>query len=392
MSSISFFSRKNQVYPVLWQGRAAVEKHFSSEDDWRRELDMYRALDSAAAVPSVYGTGPRLLVLEYLPLPTLLEQLQHQEDQGYEPGPWEALAEWLRKCRQRTGMVPGEGNLRNFLWDPDQDRVVGIDLEYWVPEDLSGCGARLAAAVLDYAPAETEVKRRAAAQLAKALGAGQQAMDRALEELRRRRSGRRRPDLSGIVLAGGMSRRMGRDKSSLDLAGRSLLALQVEKMRSLGIRDILISGAGLPSLPGTRPVADIVPGQGPMGGLHACLRSAECSACLVLSVDVPLIPAVALFQLCREHTGGVTLLRHSGMDEPLIGVYDRALWRRAEQLMMSDRRSVRALGEGVPRRYFDYLGPGSLLKNANTPDQFRAIQDLVSAYAAAGLPLIDEKM
>ena len=49
-------------------------------------------------------------------------------------------------------------------------------------------------------------------------------------------------DLSGVILAGGESQRMGRDKAWIELEGRTLLALAVEKVRQAGVTEIFISG------------------------------------------------------------------------------------------------------------------------------------------------------
>ncbi len=189
------------------------------------------------------------------------------------------------------------------------------------------------------------------------------------------------PALSGAVLAGGRSARMGADKWALRLNGRTLLELQAEKLRALGIRDVMLSGAGLPPLPGARVVPDEYEGRGPLAGLHACLRSARNPACLVVSVDVPLIPAEALAALCGAHRGGITVLCHGGAEEPLIAVYDAsaAAVRAAAALLDSGRGAVRALGDALPRSRWDYTGPEDLLLNCNGPEDLDRARRLAGA-------------
>ena len=182
--------------------------------------------------------------------------------------------------------------------------------------------------------------------------------------------------LSGIILAGGLSRRMGRNKSELRLNGKTFLELQIDKLRTLGIEDMILSGAGSPAAPGARVIPDEYTGRGPLGGLHACLRAAENPACLVLSVDVPLVPASALAQLCRAHNGGVTVLRHGGLEEPLIGVYDRTVAEGIAALLEAGRGAVRALRDKVSWTCFDYSGPKELLINCNTPEDYAAVKRL----------------
>ena len=71
--------------------------------------------------------------------------------------------------------------------------------------------------------------------------------------------------VSGIILAGGKSARMGRDKASLPFGNGTLLTAQTDKLRSLGVTDIVLSGYAEGMVP------DETPGCGPLGGLAACL-------------------------------------------------------------------------------------------------------------------------
>ena len=186
-----------------------------------------------------------------------------------------------------------------------------------------------------------------------------------------------KPPLSGVVLAGGASRRMGRNKAELTLMGKTLLLRQVEKLQALGIRDIMLSGETCPAMPGARVIPDKYTGVGPLGGLHACLRAAQNPACLVVSVDMPLVPEAVLARLCQAHNGGVTVLCHGGREEPLLGVYDRCIADSVSALIEAGRYAVLALRDAVPWRDFDYLGPEELLINCNTPEEFEIVKRLM---------------
>ena len=280
--------------------------------------------------------------------------LEEQERSGFSPVPWRALAAWLRRCGALCGQLPLDGNLRNFLWDGQQ--VLGLDLESF--------RALLAA--------ELEISDHAIAA--------------ARETLAARRSERRARAFSGVVLAGGMSRRMGRSKPELLLRGKTLLQWQVEKLRSLGIADILISGSRGLWLPGTRTVPDILPQRGPLGGLHACLDQAENSRCVVLGVDTPLVPVNALAQLCRSCKDGVTVLRRGEKEEPLIGVYASSLAAKIYPLIQNGGAPVRSLRTVGGWDFFDYLGPAEYLRNCNTPENFQAVEGLLETYAEKGVP------
>lgn len=371
---IPFFSKHNQVYPVLWNGRSAVEKHFRTPEDWAREKELYRCL--SVPHPELLEERPNVLVTALCPHPTLLAVLEQQEESGFEAAPWEALACWLNDCFCETGQLPAEGNLRNFLWDVDRACVLGLDFECFGAISLQQSGAAAIAALLEYHPADTAVKRQAAACLTERLQVPEASVERARETLRESRKEKTLRPFSGIVLAGGHSRRMGCSKAELMLNGKTLLQHQVEKLRTLGIEDILLSGANCPQLAGTRVIPDELPDRGPLGGLHACLLAAEHPAALVLSVDAPLVPETALAQLCRAHENGVTVLSHRGKQEPLIGVYDSRLAGSISPLIQERGVSVRALKTVAAWKTWEYLGPEEYLMNCNTPEEYAQMQRL----------------
>ena len=182
-------------------------------------------------------------------------------------------------------------------------------------------------------------------------------------------------NISGIVLAGGFSRRMGTDKAELTLGGLTLLELQIRKLRQIGITDIMVSGYGK-LIEGTRTIEDIYPHKGPMSGIHACLKAAKKTACLVLSVDAPLVSEETLKALVEAHEGPATVLSHDGMIEPLIAVYDAALAPRAEEKIQNDDFAVRKMAANPEVKKVEYTGDPELLLNCNTPEDFEKAKAL----------------
>ena len=178
--------------------------------------------------------------------------------------------------------------------------------------------------------------------------------------------------ISAMVLAGGYSTRMGRDKAALALDGRTFLEIQVDKLRTLGVDDVMVSGTGYRAA-GARTVEDVYPHLGPLSGLHACLLSAAHPACLVVSTDVPLIPAEALMELVQAHVGGVTALCHGERVEPLMAVYDCALAGEAERLLNSGNTSMMQLLSSAPLTRYAYRMDEFLLTNCNTPGDYARI-------------------
>lgn len=182
----------------------------------------------------------------------------------------------------------------------------------------------------------------------------------------------RNAGVSAAVLAGGFSVRMGRDKASLPFGGVTMLEHQVQKLRALGIEDIMISGSGT-ELAGTRSVPDVCPHRGPLSGIHACLEAAEHDAVLFLSVDTPLIPIETLRALLAAHSGGVTLLRHGEELEPLIGVYDKSLAPLCAGILQTERTEVRQLIHRTGLTAVAFTADPMLLTNCNTPTEYESL-------------------
>src|SRR5215467_14263094 len=133
------------------------------------------------------------------------------------------------------------------------------------------------------------------------------------------------PDLTAFVLAGGKSTRMGRDKATLPLAGRTLLETALAVARSV-TKDVFILGP--PGLYGAygEVIADIFPGCGPLGGIHTALTCSRTDLNLVLAVDTPFLSARLLAYLvgrAAESTAMIAAPEINFYPQPLCAVYRR---------------------------------------------------------------------
>jgi len=118
--------------------------------------------------------------------------------------------------------------------------------------------------------------------------------------------------LTGIVLAGGASQRMGRDKPFLELDGRSLIAIVIERMARVCAEVLVVAGdprpyAGL----GVPVVEDRFRGVGVLGGLHAGLEAAAHELTLAVGCDMPFLNPDLLRAFAGWAKGfDVSVLRH----------------------------------------------------------------------------------
>ena len=113
------------------------------------------------------------------------------------------------------------------------------------------------------------------------------------------------PDgVTGVLLAGGNSSRMGRNKALMPLAGRRLVDRALGVLA--GLFDDLLMVTNSPDLYadlGIRMVPDLVAGKGALGGIHSAVHHAAAPHCLVVACDMPFLNADVLRYLADERAG-----------------------------------------------------------------------------------------
>jgi molybdopterin-guanine dinucleotide biosynthesis protein A len=190
--------------------------------------------------------------------------------------------------------------------------------------------------------------------------------------------------LTGAILAGGFSRRLGRDKAALPLGGQPLSLRVHQALAPLVSTCWLITNQPLTHLAlGLPLVTDLRPFQGPAGGLLTALFYARTPWVLVAAVDNPfLVPALLAELAARAHRTPrpAVICRSARGLEPFPGVYSTRLRPTLGNFLQTDRRLTRFL-EGcrpliLPETQVQALDPqGHSFFNLNTP------QDLHQAEA-----------
>ena len=132
--------------------------------------------------------------------------------------------------------------------------------------------------------------------------------------------------LTAVLLAGGESRRMGRDKATIVFRGEPLWQRQIDLLRSLRPEKILVSVRKEPSwLPlGTELLLDDPPSRGPLSGLTKALEQIQTTHLAALAVDMPFMTSEQMRVLCRLATIERGVLPMIGdRAEPLAAIYPR---------------------------------------------------------------------
>ena len=190
--------------------------------------------------------------------------------------------------------------------------------------------------------------------------------------------------LSGIVLAGGASRRLGADKTTLRFGSRTLLEHAVDALSAV-CTDVLVAGgerdAAAWSLLGARLVPDESRGRGPLAGLQAGLKAAELDFALVVACDLPFLNRDLLaFMAWRPRRYQALVPRWGRRLHPLHAVYARSCLPVVESLLARPSASMREL---LARLEIETLAETAIQRfdpeglsffNINSPDDFERAQ------------------
>jgi len=187
-------------------------------------------------------------------------------------------------------------------------------------------------------------------------------------------------DITGVILVGGKSRRMGRDKAFLEVSGKPIFERVLEVFREsfaqlflVGDREERFTGYGLPVLP------DIYPGSS-LGGLYTGLYNAATEYVFVSSCDLPFPSAEVIRYLCTLRDGFdavVPSIAHGY--EPLFALYAKSCIRPIRELLDSGNFCAYAYYPQVRVRYVTYEElsrfdrDGRAFLNVNTPEEFAKI-------------------
>ncbi|WP_419534820.1 molybdenum cofactor guanylyltransferase [Endozoicomonas sp.] len=193
--------------------------------------------------------------------------------------------------------------------------------------------------------------------------------------------------LYGLVLAGGRSSRMGQDKSRLSWLGKPLYQHMASLLAQAGIGNVLISGSGFAGEVSVNEhgptdgsaiesIEDVVPGRGPLSGIHATFQHLQDGdRLLVIPVDMPLVPADAIRMLC-DHQQPCCF---EGFNLPVVLPVNAESRQMVEKAIQSDNPKDYALwrlhqqlgGEAMPLPF----SMEDLFVNANTPEDWRDLVD-----------------
>ena len=161
--------------------------------------------------------------------------------------------------------------------------------------------------------------------------------------------------VSGIVMAGGKSRRFGRDKALVPLMGQPLLFRVGERLAKV-CQEVIVVGPPERKrlLPDACVVQDIFQDAGPLAGLHAALNRARHRWSIVVACDMPFLnPALLRYLLSLREGYDVVLPRHGGYTQQLHAAYSRSCLPHIETQLTKGDYKIDRFFPAVRVRYVD---------------------------------------
>lgn len=151
-------------------------------------------------------------------------------------------------------------------------------------------------------------------------------------------------DITGIILAGGKSTRMGKNKSFLNINGETVVERTLKLMKSVFEKVIIISNTpdDYKNL-GVPVYKDIFEYHGPLAGIHSGLTHSETEENFIVSVDMPLMTSEMIRYLTGYKTvHPVTVCKADGFIQQLAGKYSQKVLEKAEQILLDNEQEIRA--------------------------------------------------
>lgn len=202
-------------------------------------------------------------------------------------------------------------------------------------------------------------------------------------------------DVTGVILVGGRSSRMGRDKALLSLGGAPLVARVIEAFRRVFARTVLVGDRGERFRAfGVDVISDIHPGSA-LGGLYTGLARAGTPYVFVAACDVPWPDSRVIAHLCSLRSGyDVVVPRTDGGFEPLFAVYGTGCLPAVERMLRQGNCRIYDFYPEVRTRQVTMAelaglaAPERTFVNVNTPSEFEHIRQLEEAPMAKAVSFV----
>ncbi len=190
--------------------------------------------------------------------------------------------------------------------------------------------------------------------------------------------------MTGVILSGGASKRMGQNKAFIEVNGERIIDRSVRLLKELFDDVMIVTNSPQEYVYlNVRIVTDIIPNKGALGGLYTGLYLSPSPKAFFVSCDMPFLDKQVISYFLRLAESADLVVYHSkGYWEPLHALYSRSLLRPFERLMQQNElkiieayRHIRI--REVTKEELQPLDPDlRSLVNINTPEELQKVKDL----------------
>src|SRR5690606_32181897 len=183
-------------------------------------------------------------------------------------------------------------------------------------------------------------------------------------------------NITGIILSGGKSSRMGTDKAFLSLNGKPFMQHSIDALKPLVAEVFIVSNNKNHDVFGVKRMEDAIENAGPLAGVYTGLKQSKTDYNLVLSCDIPLINATILQKLIAaiDDVSEIIQIENQGKTMPLIALYKRQCASKFFTLLNQGDHSLQYAINLYNTNAFTLIDEASFFNHLiNTPTELKII-------------------
>lgn len=190
--------------------------------------------------------------------------------------------------------------------------------------------------------------------------------------------------LTGIILSGGKSSRIGQEKGASILNGKPLIEYPVSVLSQICEHIIISANTGDYDYLGNPVITDEVTGVGPIGGIYSCLKASNTDDNIILSCDMPLIPSILLQYIFSEKVGYDAVVPiFNKFPEPLCAYYNKSIVNELAKSIQDQNYKLQEFFKRINVKFLKidsslHFYNDNLFTNINSQEDLIKVESLLS--------------
>ncbi|MCC0670740.1 molybdenum cofactor guanylyltransferase [Clostridioides sp. ES-S-0145-01] len=179
---------------------------------------------------------------------------------------------------------------------------------------------------------------------------------------------------TGVILAGGKSSRMGKDKAFLELHEKPFIEIAIEVFKNFDEVIIVSNNEELYSKYNIKVYNDIIKNVGPIGGIYTALEHAKYDI-VIVACDMPYLNNEVVEKIADEMDDKSVISVTNGKLQPLCSGYKKSIINKVSLCIGKNDLKLRTLIEKIDKSYI-YFDNEDLFLNVNTIDEYKKLTEV----------------